>query len=71
MGFNAGSCEDCGQPTKHRIETATGRLVCQSCSDTILAASAAVMQGGGAGEAVAIRGWLRRARAWRLRGRSS
>ena len=49
MDFNAGSCEDCGQPTRRRIETVTGRLVCQSCADTITAASAAVMQGGGAG----------------------
>ena len=66
-GFNAGMCEECGQPTKERVETATGRLVCQSCADTLLAAQAAVLQGGDAGEAVAIRGWLRRAREWRLR----
>ena len=70
MDFNAGSCEECGQPTKERVETATGRLVCQKCSDDILAASAAVALGGGAGEAVATRGWLRRAREWRLRGRT-
>ncbi len=70
MSFNAGSCEECGQPTKERIETATGRLVCQKWSDDIIAASAAVIGGGGAGEAVATRGWLRRAREWRLRGRS-
>jgi hypothetical protein len=70
MGFNAGSCDECGRPTKERIQTATGRLVCQECSDDILAASAAVTLGGGTGEAVATRGWLRRAREWRLRGRS-
>jgi ribosomal protein L37AE/L43A len=70
MSFNAGSCDECGQPTKERIETATGRLVCQKCSDDITAASAAVVLGGGAGEAVATRGWLRRVREWRLRGRS-
>ena len=69
MEFNAGTCEDCGQPTKHRIETMTGRLVCQSCADTIVAGSVAAMQGGGAGEAVAIRGWMQRVRNWRLRGR--
>jgi hypothetical protein len=69
MEFNAGTCEECGQPTKHRIETVTGRLVCQSCADTITAASAAVIQGRGAGEAVAIRGWMRRVRNWRRRGR--
>jgi len=68
MGFNAGVCEDCGEPTKERIETATGRLVCQSCSDSITAASAAAIQGGGAGEAIATRGWMRRVRAWRQRG---
>lgn len=70
MRFNAGSCEECGQPSKERVETATGRLVCQKCSGDILAASAAVARGGGAGDAVATRGWLRRAREWRLRGRS-
>jgi hypothetical protein len=68
VDFNAGSCEECGQPTRRRIETVTGRLVCESCSDTITAATAAGMQGGGAGEAIAIRGWMRRVRAWRLRG---
>jgi ribosomal protein L37AE/L43A len=70
MEFNAGSCEECGQPTKERVETAIGRLVCQKCSDDILAASAVVIRGGGAGDAVATSGWLRRAREWRLRGRS-
>jgi len=69
MEFNAGACENCGQPTKHRIETVTGRLVCQDCADTITAGSAAGMRGGGAGEAIAIRGWLQRVRNWRLRGR--
>jgi hypothetical protein len=70
MAFNAGPCEQCGAPTTERIETATGRLVCRGCADEVLAGSAAVLDGGGAGEAVAIRGWLRRARQWRLRGRS-
>jgi hypothetical protein len=69
MGFNAGTCEECGQPTKERIETVTGRLVCQDCADTITAGTAAVMRGGGAGEAIAIRGWMRRVRNWRRRGR--
>jgi hypothetical protein len=36
----------------------------------VVAGSAAVISGGDAGQAVAIRGWLRRARRWRLRGRS-
>jgi hypothetical protein len=66
MPFSAGTCEDCGRPTRERIETATGRLICRSCLDTLQASSAAVMAGGGAGEAIAIRGWMRRARAWRL-----
>jgi len=66
MPFTAGTCEDCGRPTRERIKTATGRLVCRSCDDTLRAAGAAVMTGGGAGEAIAIRGWMRRARAWRL-----
>lgn len=66
MPFTAGTCEDCGRPTRERIETATGRLICRPCRDTLQAASAAVMTGGGAGEAIAIRGWMRRARAWRL-----
>jgi len=57
MSFSAGSCEECGQPTKERSETATGDLVCQKCSDGIIAASAAVIGGGGAGQAVATRGW--------------
>jgi ribosomal protein L37AE/L43A len=70
MGFNAGSCDECGQPTKERVETATGRLVCRKCSDDIIAASAAVIRGGGAGDAVAALGWLRRTREWRLRRRS-
>jgi hypothetical protein len=70
MEFNAGPCEDCGQPSKHRIETMTGRLVCQSCAgDRLVAGSTAVIQGGGAGEAVALRGWVQRIRNWRLRGR--
>lgn len=47
MSFNAGSCDECGQPTKERIETAAGRLVCQRCSDDIIAGSAAVILGGG------------------------
>jgi hypothetical protein len=70
MEFSAGTCEDCGQPTKRRIETMTGRLVCQDCADTITAASAAVIRGGGAGDAIAIKGWMQRVRAWRVRGRS-
>jgi hypothetical protein len=69
MEFNAGTCEDCGRPAKQRIETVTGRLVCQDCADTTTAATAAGMRGGGAGEAIAIRGWMRRVRGWRLRGR--
>jgi len=69
MAFSAGACENCGTPVRERVETATGRFVCQSCSDEILAGSAAVLSGGGVGEAVAIRGWLRRVREWRL-GRS-
>lgn len=66
MTFSAGTCESCGRPTHERIETGTGRLLCQGCFDTLQASSAAVMTGGGAGEAIAIRGWMRRARAWRL-----
>ena len=69
MGFSAGMCEQCGQPAKERVETASGRLVCQRCADDVVAGSAAVIRGGDAGEAVAIRGWLRRVREWRLRGR--
>jgi hypothetical protein len=65
MAFSAGSCENCGRPAHDRVETSSGRLVCQSCSDDILAGAAAVVTGGGAGEALAIRGWLRRARQWR------
>ena len=47
-----------------RVETVTGRLVCQACADTITAMTAAVMTGGDGGDAVAVRGWLRRIRRW-------
>ena len=66
MPFSAGTCEDCGRPTRERTVTATGRRICRRCLDTLQATTAAVMHGGGAGEAIAIRGWMRRARAWRL-----
>jgi hypothetical protein len=69
MEFSVGICDSCGQPAKERTETATGRRVCQSCADDLSSTSAALMIGGGVGHAVAIRGWLRRARSWRLRGR--
>lgn len=52
--------EACGDPScparafdprsSERIETATGRIVCQKCSDDITTASAAVIVGGRAGE---------------------
>jgi hypothetical protein len=66
MAFSAGTCENRGTPVRERLETATARFVCQSCSDEILAGSAAVLSGGGVEEAVAVRGWLRRVREWRL-----
>jgi hypothetical protein len=59
-----GLCEQCGTPSRERVETVTGRLLCPDCADTVTAGTAALMTGGGAGEAVAIRGWLRRIRRW-------
>ena len=69
MTVRPGPCEQCGTPTHHRLETATGRRLCPHCMDGLVASSAAVLTGApglGAdiGESVAIRGWLRRARGW-------
>ena len=58
-----GVCETCGTPSRDRQQTGTGRWLCQSCHDDLLASSASVVRGTGIGEAVAIRGWLRRVRA--------
>ena len=64
-----GPCEQCGTPTHRRLESPTGRLLCQDCMDGLVASSAAALTGNpgiGAdiGESVAIRGWLHRARGW-------
>jgi len=59
-----GLCEECHQPSRERLPTITGRLLCRSCHQTVTAGAAAMMSGGGIGEAVAIRGWLRRIRRW-------
>jgi len=71
MEFSAAQvvCEKCGKPVRERIETATGRHVYQDCLEDVQAGAAAVMTGGGPAEAVAIRGWLQRVRAWRSRSR--
>ena len=59
-----GLCEQCRQPSRDRIATVTGRLLCPDCADTVTAGTASLMTGGGTGEAAAIRGWLRRIRLW-------
>jgi hypothetical protein len=71
MAVPPGLCDVCGTPAHHRTETVTGRLVCEDCADDITASTAAVLTGGtglpaDVGETVAIRGWMRRARQWRL-----
>lgn len=68
MSAPPGVCDKCGTPARERFETLTGRLVCQACADDTNAGTAALLTGGGAGGAFAIRGWMRRARAWRRRG---
>jgi hypothetical protein len=42
-----------------------GRLLCPRCADELLGASAALIAGGGVGEAIATVGWLRALRQWR------
>jgi hypothetical protein len=59
-----GVCEQCGTPARERVETVTGRLLCQACADDVTAMTAAVMTGGDGGDAVAVRGWLGRIRRW-------
>ena len=73
MAPGPGVCENCGTPARERVETMTGRAVCQSCADSITATTAAMLTGerglsADAGEAVAIKGWMRRVRQWRQRG---
>ena len=65
MGFNAGLCTKCDKPSHQRVETVTGRLLCPDCADELFGASAALISGGGIGEAIATAGWLKRLREWR------
>jgi hypothetical protein len=65
VGFNAGLCTNCETPARERFQTVTGRLLCQRCADQLLGASAALIAGGGIGEAIATVGWLSRLRGWR------
>jgi hypothetical protein len=70
MAVRPGLCDTCAAPSHERVETATGRLVCQDCADDITASTAAVLTGApglaaDVGEAIAIRGWIRRMREWR------
>ena len=74
MAIPPGLCDKCGAPAHHRTETATGRRVCGDCADELIASTAAGLTGASGlaadvGEAVAIRGWMRRVREWRLGGR--
>lgn len=63
-------CPDCGQPFglgRKRVESPTGRTICSSCSDDLLAAAAGVIANPEqpVAGAIATRGWFRRLRARR------
>lgn len=66
------NCPDCGNPfgpTRVRVDTITGRTVCEQCRDDVLAAATGVIthpqapvQG-----AIATQGWFRRLRDFKKR----
>lgn len=57
-------CEQCRRKIRGKAQrTYTGRVLCESCHDRLMGATAGALMGGGLGNMISTAGWYQRAKS--------